>query len=159
MDVRGAEPQDLEAVADIAARAWWDTYAPLLKPDTIRAVLAHTYSDRAMHHRWEDHPMFLVVDPEDPIAFAEAFIEDERIVLGALYVRSGDRGRGAGSMLLEQVAHIDPSLPVTSDVLLGARSAEAFYEAHGFVPGETVKSFLYGEPIVERRWWKEPAAA
>lgn len=146
-------------MAEIACAAWRDAFAPLLKTGTIEAVLTHTYSDRALRHRLDDHPMFVVLDTGRLVAFAEAFIEDDRIVLGALYVTADHRGRGAGSMLLDKVTAIAPQLPVTSDVLLGARSAEQFYEAHGFVPGETMKSFLYGEPIVERRWWREPTGA
>ncbi len=159
VDLRGARSSDLEAVAVIAAGAWWDAYASLLEPRTIRTVLERTYSDRALHHRLEDHPMFIVFDAGEAVGFAEAFIEDERIVLGALYVTADHRGQGIGSMLLSEVASLDTGMPVTSDILLGARLAEEFYEAHGFVPGETMKSFLYGEPIVERRWWKEPVAA
>ena len=158
MLVRPAQPEDLEAVAAIAVRGWWDAYRGLLRASTIEAVLTHTYSERALRHRWEDHPMFLAVD-RVPIAFAEAFIEDERIVLGALFVASDHRRRGIGSLLLEEATSLRTELPVTSDVLLGAASAEVFYESHGFVPGETMKSFLYGEPIVERRWWREPIAA
>ena len=156
MELRGAEPSDFDAVATIASEAWWDSYASLLRPDTIESVLANTYSDRALIHRWEDHPIFLVTDGETAIAFADAFIEDDRIVLSALYVALQHRRRGAGSMLLSRVSEIDDSLAVSSDILLGARAAEMFYESHGFVPGETMKSILYGEPIVERRWWKEP---
>jgi GNAT superfamily N-acetyltransferase len=159
MELRGAEPKDLPAVAGIASNAWRDAYASLLRPSTIDAVLQSTYSPRALRHRWEDHPIFLVVHIGRPIGFADAFIEDERICLSALYVSPRHRRRGAATLLLREVSALDGSLPVTSDVLLGARSAELFYESHGFVPGETMKTILYGEPIVERRWWREPASA
>ena len=40
-----------------------------------------------------------------------------------------------------------------ADVILGSQAAESFYEAKGFVPGETMQVTLFGERMIERRWW------
>ncbi|MDR9451057.1 MAG: hypothetical protein RI637_07565, partial [Acidimicrobiia bacterium] len=40
-----------------------------------------------------------------------------------------------------------------ADVVLGNQAAESFYEARGFVPGETMQVVLFGERLIERRWW------
>jgi hypothetical protein len=38
-------------------------------------------------------------------------------------------------------------------VLLGCLPLEGYLEAQGFVPGEILNTTLFGEEIVERRWW------
>lgn len=156
MDIRRAEPSDFDVISSIAKSAWQVAYESLLQPRTIQAAMENTYSHTALTHRWEDHPIYLAIDRE-PVAFTDLFIEDDRIVISALYTAVEHQRRGAGSLLLGVAWTLDEHLPVTSDVLLGNRLAEAFYEFHGFVPGETMKSVLFGEEIVERRWWHDAA--
>ncbi len=158
MKVRKAHRGDLEAVAAIAEAALPDTYQGLLEDATIERWLAATYSPAALLHRLEDHPIFVATSGLGEVqAFADAFIEDDRIVLSAIYVKPAQRDRGAGTALLRRVRALDARLPVSCDVILGNRKGEHFYEARGFVPGETVHVVLFGQPVIERRWWLVPA--
>lgn len=154
-----AGPEDLGWVVRIGEAAIWDSYEGLLRPHTILRWLDAAYSPPAVRRRWEDHPIFLAWDGDDVVAFADAFIEDSRIVLSALYTEPHHRRRGAGTRLLSRVTELSPNLPVTSDVLLGNRKGERFYEATGFSPGETIHATLFGEPVLERRWWLAPRFA
>ncbi len=87
------------------------------------------------------------------MAFADAFIEDDQIVLSAICTDPVFRRRGAAGLLLEWVRSLAPPLPIIADVILGSRAAESFYESKGFVPGETMQVTLFGERMIERRWW------
>ncbi len=128
-------------------------YSGLLKPETVTAWIDAAYSPAALRRRWEDHPIYLVVEEDRILGFADVFIEDDQIVLSALCTDPPQRRRGAASLLLEWITSLAPPLPVISDVLLGDRAAEAFCEARGFVPGETISMTRFGERMIERRWW------
>lgn len=91
-------------------------------------------------------------------SFADAFIEDERIFLSALFTRPLYRRAGAGAALVGVVRRMAETLPVTCDVLLGSDDSEPFFEKLRFVPGETLRVTIYGEPVVERRWYLDPLA-
>jgi GNAT superfamily N-acetyltransferase len=151
--IRRAEPTDLVDVAAIAEASWEAAYAGLLKPGTGSAWVETVYSPAALRQRWEDHPIYLVVEKQRIIAFADAFIEDDQIVLSAICTDPAYRRRGAAGMLVEWIQAMSPQLPIIADVVLGSHAAESFYEAKGFVPGETMQVTLFGERIIERRWW------
>ncbi len=156
MRVRPARASDLAAIEAVARLAWYDTHIGLLKPSTIESFLDTAYSPAGLARRLADHPMFVAIDRRRLVGFADAYVEDDRVVLAVLYVDPPDRGLGAGRVLLARVRKLAPSLPISADVLLGNRSGETFYEGHGFVPGETLDGDLFGEPVVERRWWLPP---
>lgn len=151
--IRRAEPTDLVEVAAIAEGSWQAAYAGLLKPQTVSSWVEAAYSPAALRQRWEDHPIYLVVEGESVVAFTDAFIEDDQIVISALCTHPAHRRRGAAGILLEWIRSLAPSLPIMADVVLGNQAAESFYEARGFVPGETMQVVLFGERLIERRWW------
>lgn len=153
MIIRRAEPSDLADVAAIAAGSWQGAYRGLLKPETVSAWVSTSYSPVALRQRWEDHPIYLVVHEESVTAFADVFIEDDLIVTSALCTHPDFRRRGAGGLLLDWVRSLAPALPIFADVVLGSYAAECFYEAKGFVPGETIQVTRFGERVIERRWW------
>ena len=154
--IRRAAPSDLVDVAEIASASWWAAYAGLLKPETVSAWVEAAYSPAALRQRWEDHPICLVVEEGKVIAFADAFIEDDQIVTSALCTHPDFRRRGAAAMLLDWIRSLAPPLPIIADIVLGSQAAERFYEAKGFVPGETIQVKLFGERLIERRWWLGP---
>lgn len=153
MKVRRAEPIDLTRVAAIAEGSLRTAYAGLLRPETTAAWLKAAYSPSALRRRWEDHPIYLVVDEGEIIAFADVFVEDDQLVVSAICTDTKRCRRGAATELLGFITSLAPSLPVISDVVLGNRTAEGFYEAKGFVPGETIAVTRFGERMIERRWW------
>ncbi len=144
-------------MARIAAASWRTTYRDLLEASTIERWLDAAYSASALQQRWQDHPIFLVEIDGRPAAFADVYIEENRIVVAAMCTHPEYRRHGAGTLLLDKVRSLAPALPVTIDLILGNSSGEGFAEFHGFSPGETIEVHLYGEPFVERRWWMESA--
>jgi GNAT superfamily N-acetyltransferase len=153
MIVRVAGPDDAIAVRAVAAAAWRATYAGLLSGRTIDTFIDVAYSIDRLQRRIDRHTFLVVEDAGSIIAFADASPEDGRVNLGAIYADPHRRGEGAGTMLLAELRSRFPGLPITADVLRGNRKGEIFYERRGFVPREEIESDLFGEPVVERRWW------
>lgn len=156
MKVSLARTADLPSVIGIAVVAITDAYAELLRPVTVEAMLSTAYTLPAMRRRWEDHPIFVSWFQDAITGFADGFVEDDRVVVSALCVRPDHRRRGVGRMLVEAVGGLEASLPLTADVVLGDRTAETFYEGLGFVPGEILEVSMFGERVVERRWYHAP---
>ena len=156
MKVALARKADLGAVLEIGSVAVSDAYRELLRPATVEAMLSTAYSLPALLRRWEDHPIFVAWDGHLVVGFADAFVEDDRVVVSALCSRPGHRRKGVGRRLLAAVGELAAMLPLTVDVVLGNRDAEAFYEHEGFVPGEILEISLFDERVVERRWYHSP---
>jgi ribosomal protein S18 acetylase RimI-like enzyme len=157
--VRAATPADVEAVRAVAAAAWRDTYDGLLRTETIEAFLARAYASERVERRIGSDTFLLTIEGEQVVAFADAREDDEQLHLLAIYALPAVRGRGAGSALLAGLLERFPGRPIVAEVLLGNRKGEAFYEARGFEPAETIEQELFGEPVAERRWWLMPAGS
>lgn len=158
VEVRAATRDDLEAIAVIARRAIPGAYHHLLSPQTIATWLESAYSEEAVQRSWEDHPMLVAADDDGPIAFAGVHSEQGQITIGDLFTTPEQRRRGAATALIDTIQGSAGGQPVTADVMLGNHLAERFYEHRGFVPGETISGDLFGEQIVERRWYREDMA-
>ena len=154
LTVRRSHRADIDAIRLVAAAAWRDTYAGLLRPETIDGFLERSYSIANMEQRIAS--TFVALEGAEVIAFAGAVQLPDHVDLVAIYTLPERRGQGAGSALLAAVRDAFPGQPVSADVLTGNRKGEAFYEARGFVPRERLEAELLGEPVVERRWWLAP---
>ncbi len=153
MNARLARRDDLDSIQRIGTLSILHSYAGFLRPETLDAWLEGVYSTEALTRRWQDHPVYIVDIDGVTAAFADAFIEDDRIFLSALFTLPAFRLRGAARSLVEQVRNVATLLPVTCDVLLGNEDSEPFFERLEFVPGETLRTTIFGEQVVERRWY------
>ncbi len=138
--------------------AWRDTYAGLLRAETIERFVDAAYSPASLRNRIERRIVLVASAPTDGtiVAFADLVTEDDRITLAAIYALPEVRGRGAGTALLDEAAAGNPYLPIVADVLVGNRKGEAFYEHRGFEAREAIEADLFGEQALERRWWRTP---
>jgi GNAT superfamily N-acetyltransferase len=156
MEVRHATREDLAEIARVADAAYWDTYAGLLKPDTIARLLGRDYSSAALRRRLLRGGVLVAVAGDRLIGFAEVSGEDSALRLEAISTEPVHRRVGVGAALVEAARRAEPDLPVCADVLLGNLDGERFYEALGFVPGEVIQHTWIEEDVVERRWWLAP---
>lgn len=139
----------------VAEAAFWDTYAGLLKPDTIGRFLSTAYSPSGLRRRVLRGGL-LVADDGAVVGFVDAVADGDALEVSAIAVEPRARHRGVARALLGEVRRRHPALPLSADVLLGNLAAERLFEGAGFVPGEVVPSEFYDEDVVERRWWSEP---
>ncbi len=151
--IRDAVPSDAAEVRAVAGAAWRETYEGLLRPSTIEAFVEAAYSVETLERRITRNTFLVIEDEGRIIAFANAVLADNHLNLAAIYALPDSRGQGAGTMLLTALASRFPEVPVAADVLSGNRKGEVFYEHRGFLPREIVKDDLFGEPVIERRWW------
>jgi len=160
--VRQASAGDAAAIALVAAAAWRDTYAGLLRSDTIETFIERAYSIERLERRIDRDVFLLALRDDQVVAFADAAEAESEagayVDLYAIYALPEVRGHGAGTALLSEIRARFPSKPIAAEVLVGNRKGEVFYERRGFVPRERIDTELFGEPVVERRWWLAPAA-
>ena len=138
----------------VAAAGWRDTYAGLLKPETIESFIEGAYSAERVEARVSDDHFYVAEGPDGITAFVDALERDDRVELTAIYVLPEWRGQGAGTALLDVLAVLFPDRDISADVLDGNRKGEVWYERRGFSPRERLEATLLGEPVVERRWWR-----
>lgn len=153
LTVRDAISDDAAAVREVASRAWRDTYRGLLSDGTIEAFIDRAYSLEHLRRRIDGHTFLVVEDAGAIVAFADAAVDVDHLNLGAIYADPERRRRGAGTLLLDALRDRFPALAISADVLIGNRKGEAFYERRGFATRETLPAELFGEAVVERRWW------
>jgi GNAT superfamily N-acetyltransferase len=160
VDVRAATVDDVVAVQRVAAAAWRDTYAGLLRPGTIETFIERAYSTERVMRRIQGDTFLVAVEGGAVVAFADALLQADAVGLMAIYAMPEWRGQGAGTALLAELRSLFPGRPVVAEVLVGNRKGEGFYERLGFEPGETLEENLFGEAVVERRWrlgWSAPS--
>ena len=157
--VRRATTDDSPTVMGIAAAAWRDTYADLLTPETIESFIEHAYSPARVVSRITDDHFYVAEDAKGIAAFADALEREDRLDLLAVYALPDRRYQGAGTALLQKLLRDFPGRDISADVIDGNRKGEVFYERRGFVPRERLEATLFGEPVVERRWWRLAASS
>lgn len=153
--VRDAVLDDVDAVQGIAVAAWRDTYAGLLLPETIEAFLDAAYSVASLERRIAADTFLVAEIDGRMVSFADATADRDHINLIAIYALPAFRGRGTGTALLNVLRSRSQDLPLSADVLEGNRKGELFYERRAFAPRERLEAELFGERVVERRWWLE----
>jgi GNAT superfamily N-acetyltransferase len=152
VDVRAATIEDVVAVQGVAAAAWRDTYAGLLRAATIETFIERAYSTERVARRIEADTFLVAVEDDAVVAFADALAQEGDLELMAIYALPEWRGRGIGSALLDSLRSRFPGQAIVAEVLVGNRKGEGFYERTGFQAGETLEADLFGERVVERRW-------
>ena len=157
--MRRATTDDVDAIRAVAASAWADTYAGLLKQQTIEQFITAAYSPERVGIRVTEHHVFVVDGDEGIVAFADAVAQDDHVELQAIYALPELRGYGAGTALLTTIVDLFPEHPISAGVVAGNRKGETFYERRGFVPDERLDVTLFDEPVVERRWWRKAASS
>jgi ribosomal protein S18 acetylase RimI-like enzyme len=154
MEVRRAAREDLVAIGRLAHAATWESCTGLLKPTTISAALETDYSPSSLKRRLLAGRVVVAVDETGAVmGFADVAQEAGRVRLASLSTEPTFRRRGVGRMLIDAVKALSPTTPLCADILLGNLDGERFCEASGFVPGEVIQRRVFGEDVVERRWW------
>jgi GNAT superfamily N-acetyltransferase len=153
MRVRPATRDDLVAVRRVADAAYWDSYAGLLKPETVGRFLEESYSPAALRRRLLAGGLRVAEWEHQIVGFVDAGSAGTTTIVGDVTTEPRYRRHGVGRALLEVARVADPQGPVRADVVLGNIDGERFLEALGFVPGEVMTTTLHEEEIVERRWW------
>jgi len=158
MEVRKANRSDLIGVERVVHIALWEAYNGLLQPSTISETLTTSYAPSELKRRLLEGALLVAADQQRIVVGFAIFDRDaDRVDVQALAIDPEHRRRGIGRRLLAAVREQAGEVPLTMRILLGSLEGEQFAEAEGFVPGEIIERELYGEPVVERRWWHSVA--
>lgn len=133
MEIRTAETEDLDAIADAVDRSFQTSYA--ISPQQIEAVLEDQFDQAVLEERLDESDRVLLVaeNPEemepdiDIQGFAE-FTTDG--TLRWLHVHPSARGRGVGTELIEHVQNEldDEARPMEARLLESASEGSQFLE-------------------------------
>lgn len=157
MIIRKATRADLLDVGRIADAAHWVSYEGLVRPETIGRLILRDFSPAALGRRLLQGGVFVAVAWEEVAGFTDGQVGPDGVHVRAIAVDTAMRRRGVASGLLAAVRALAADAPIAADVLVGNLGGERFYEANGFVPGEVQQGSLFGEEVVEQRWWSEAA--
>jgi GNAT superfamily N-acetyltransferase len=152
--VRQAVEADASSIASVCSRAYRDAY---------RNVLPAGYIERSVQEFYNDSRVAEDIAPSDPEWFGYQVVEEDGRVLGAagggmtsafagelslIYLDSGARGRGLGTLLLRHVTDRIREAGGTEmwvSVFLGDSAGISFYRSRGFQPETTVRAALSRE--------------
>lgn len=153
MIIRKAVTEDISSIQNIAYETWHDTYDGMIPRNVQNKFLGRAYSDENMPGRIARTSLFVAVDKEQIIGFANFFYKNpQEAELGALYVLPAAQGKKAGTKLLEAGIQEKPSLrEIYVEVERENVTGTAFYEARGFKLLEEYEEELYGHKLQTRR--------
>ena len=93
----------------MAAAAWRDTYAGLLKSETIERFIERAYSPERVASRITEDQFYVAEDSTGIVAFADALEREDRLDVLALYALPDRRNQGAGTALLRELLSSFPA--------------------------------------------------
>lgn len=144
--VRAMEPGDIQAVQNVARRAWADTYHDTIPQEVQDKFLERAYSRASLERRMVSDVFLVAVLGGEVVGFADfESVSRGAAYLGALYVAPEYQRRGIGELLLrEGIAAFPPATRFTLRVEGRNVRAQGFYRRHGFkVTGEAIED-LFG---------------
>jgi ribosomal protein S18 acetylase RimI-like enzyme len=184
--LREATPEDADAIADVAADAWWAAASSALSPDAVRTALADLYDAEFLHEvaaeaAAEADFRFLVAveevdgdtaagdetaagDTDGPVVgFASAAREwADEAELFTLYVTPDRWGEGVGTALLDELASwaADRGAErLVCSALAENAVAVGFLESRGFERTREVEAEVGGQTVAEYEFEKSLSAA
>lgn len=153
MDIRSATPDDGDAIRDVARRSFRASYS--LSPRDIDEVVEKQLGDNELGERIADGESVVLVAEADGeiVGFVDGGVADEASELRWIHVSPEDRGRGAGTQLVE-AAHDELSNQGASELRLRVMAdnseGTAFAERLDLERVDRAEVDLGGESYTER---------
>ena len=127
--------EDIKQVQNVAKATWNATYEGIIPLSVQENFLKSAYSEDIMKRRSEQSHLFVAIDNEKVIGFANfsPVNEEGKTELGAIYLYPGFQGKGLGSALLQKGIN---SLKHVKEIYINVEKenkiGKTFYEAKGF---------------------------
>ena len=148
--IREMRHEDIHAVQLIAKLSWQDTYEGIIPSEIQDLFLEKAYSNAMMMKRLEKTSVYVAVNEEKVVGFANftRIDEDGDVELTAIYMHPDYQQLGYGKRLLEiGLEHIQKAqqlfVYVESENIKGC----SFYERNGFTYLEKFDEFFEGHPL------------
>lgn len=138
VDVRPAEPEEIDRLARVWYDAWQDAHAKIVPPDLTRARTLESFRDRIAHAL---HSVRVAGPPGAPLGLC--IVKDDELY--QLFVAASERGSGVAAALLADGEALLSAAGVETAWLacaIGNERAARFYEKHGWSRAGTMASHL-----------------
>jgi ribosomal protein S18 acetylase RimI-like enzyme len=134
IEVRSAEPADVDAVREIGVRTWPVAYGGLASEEFIVDGLAQWWSPEAVERGIRNGITLVAAEGERLVGMVGLGREGDFWVMWKLYVLPDHQGKGVGKALLDAAIKALPAgtTELLLDVLVANEKAIGFYRAQGF---------------------------
>ncbi len=138
MNIRPAEPADLELIHRLAVEIWWPTYHAILQEDQISFMLDKMYSVESLEKQVQEGLRFVIVEregrPAGFMGFQKTNSPEGILRIEKLYILPSEQGKGTGSALIAFAAYTARNEGATLIELNVNRANPAFffYQKSGF---------------------------
>lgn len=159
MEIRPADPDDAEAIREVARESWGTDYPGIVSRETIPDTVEEWYDPDRLREEVETPGVVVPVAEAggEVVGFAHAVVSTESWT-GAilrLYVHPDHRREGIGTQLLE--ATVDRlrdrnAERIEAMVLADNEAGNEFYRAAGFEREDTGETVIGDEPHQEHRY-------
>ena len=133
--VRTAMPQDVDAIRNLLATSWRDTYSLFYGANKVEEIIVTWHSEVAIAKNIaKPNGEFLVADDGTQIGgVAFATLAEKAVSLHQLYVQPHLQRQGIGQMLFAEIEScFTDAATIALEVEPKNSGAIAFYEANGF---------------------------
>lgn len=143
IEVRKAEPRDVEGIAKVCRDGYWATYAELCSREYITRIISTFYNRERIHkevtetsREWGGY--FVAIDNDEVVgAIGGGMINDTAGEVFVLYINPDRRNEGIGTKLLDILTKQQKEESAASEqwvsVAKGNQKGIPFYEAKGFI--------------------------
>lgn len=143
IEVRKAEPKDVEGIAKVCSDGYWATYEDLSSKVYITRIISTFYNRERIHkevmetsREWGGY--FVAVDNDEVVgAIGGGMINDTAGEVFVLYINPDRRNEGIGTKLLDVLTKQQKEEFAASEqwvsVAKGNQKGIPFYEAKGFI--------------------------
>lgn len=139
VNIRPATEDDVEAMRDVAERAWYEAHAPIIGEDATAEFLEQYYDTEALRNVVERSEWITAVadTDEDVVGFTSGGPDDDEaglVHLNRVYVTPAQWGEGIGGLLLDaferQAAELGDRISLR--VMVENERAVSFYDSAGY---------------------------
>ena len=134
IEIRKAEPADVDAVRQIGVTTWPVAYAGLASDEFITDGIAQWWSPEVVEWGIRNGITLVAAEGDDLVGMVGLGREGDSWVMWKLYVLPEHQGKGIGTALLDAAISALPegTTELLLDVLVTNEKAIGFYRAHGF---------------------------
>jgi len=139
VDIRPATADDIEAMCDVAERAWYEAHAPIIGEDTTAEFLERYYDTESLRNVIERPEWIAAVADtgEEVVGFTSGGPDEDEsglVHLTRVYVTPVQWGNGIGGQLLDaferQAAELGDRISLR--VMAENERAVSFYDSAGY---------------------------
>lgn len=150
INFRTLNESDIDEVQEVATTSWNDTYKETIPLHVQMRYLHEAYSKQALRQQMIHSHFFIAETKNKIVGFANFSLVNINgtTELGALYLRPNYKGKGIGTLLLEESLNYIPHVKnVVVYVEKHNKRAQDFYLRKGFIYEKEDKETFYGHHV------------